>query len=86
MLPDISAQIPDDLVDFDGKGKYSDPEFVWNETVGLTAIKFLNSNKLGKEYENDMFVGDFKNGNIYHFELNNNEDYLSLKGNHEMIR
>ena len=72
------AQIPDDLVDFDGKGKYSDPEYEWSETVSPTALKFLNSDKLGKEYENDMFVGDFKNGNIYHFEFNKDRTKLNL--------
>ena len=30
---------------FNGKGKYSAPEFTWNQTVGPTAIKFLNSEK-----------------------------------------
>ena len=44
--------------------------------VGPTAVKFLNSDKLGKGYENDMFVGDFNNGYIYHFELN--EDRTEL--------
>jgi aldose sugar dehydrogenase len=68
----------DSLVDFDGKGKYSEPEFVWDETLGVTAIKFLDSNKLGKNYENDVFVGDFDLGNIYHFDLNNNRTGLSL--------
>ena len=34
------------LVDFGGKGKYSDPEFVWNETVAPTAVEFLRSVKL----------------------------------------
>jgi len=58
------------LEDFNGKGKYSDPRYEWSETVGPTALKFLNSDKLGKQYENDMFVGDFNNGNIYHFKLN----------------
>ena len=68
----------DRLVDFDEKGKYSEPEFVWNETFGVTAIKFLDSNKLGKNYENDVFVGDFDNGNIYHFDLNGKRTSLSL--------
>jgi glucose/arabinose dehydrogenase len=36
-----------DLVDFGGKGKYSDPEFEWGDTVAPTAITFLNSDKLG---------------------------------------
>ena len=69
---------PDSLVNFDGKGKYSEPEFVSNETLGITAIKFLDSNKLGKNYENDVFVGDFNNGNIYHFDLNSNRTALLL--------
>jgi glucose/arabinose dehydrogenase len=60
----------DDLVDFGGKGQYSDPEFSWEAPVGVTSIKFLNSNKLGEQYENDMFVGDFHNGFLYHFDLN----------------
>ena len=67
-----------DLVDFNNKGKYSHPEFTWNMPVGVTAIKFLNSDKLGKEYENDLYVGDHKNGRLYHFELNENRTELVL--------
>ena len=55
------------MIDFGGKGQYSSPEFTLD--VAPTALKFLNSDKLGKQYENDMFVGDIKNGNLYHFEL-----------------
>jgi aldose sugar dehydrogenase len=58
------------LVNIGGKGTYRDPEFVWNQPVGPTALKFLNSEKLGKQYQNDMFVGDIINGNLYHFKLN----------------
>ena len=36
----------DGLVDFDGKGKYSDPEFVWSVTLGPTALIFLHSDQL----------------------------------------
>jgi aldose sugar dehydrogenase len=71
---------PNDLVDFDGKGEYSDPEFSWNATVGVTGIKFLNSDKLGSKYENDMFVGEFHKGYLYHFDLNKNRTELSLNG------
>ena len=66
------------LVDFGGKGKYSPPEFTWNQTVGVTAIKFLNSDKLGKQYQNTIFVSDINNGNIYHFDLNKNRTSLLL--------
>lgn len=70
----------DDLEDFNEKGVYSDPEFSWNAPVGVTSIKFLNSDKLGEQYQNDMFVGDFHNGYLYHFDLNNKRTGLSLKG------
>ena len=68
------------LVNFDGKGKYSDPEFSWASPVGPTKIKFLNSDRLGKEYENDVFVSDVKYGKIYHFDLNGKRDGLILSG------
>lgn len=61
---------PAQLVDFDGRGEYNDPEFTWELPVGVTALQFLDSNKYGEEYENDMFVADWMNGNIYHFDLN----------------
>jgi glucose/arabinose dehydrogenase len=75
-----SSRGPDGLVDFGGKGKYRDPQFDWKQTVGPTAIKFLNSDKYGKEYQNDIFVADYNYGNIYHFDLNKNRTHLSLKG------
>jgi len=58
-----------ELQNFEGKGHYSDPELVWINTAGPTAVKFLESTKLGTTYENDMFVGDVHNGRIYHFDL-----------------
>jgi aldose sugar dehydrogenase len=51
------------------------PKFTWFRGVGPTAIKFLNSDKLGRYYQDDMFVGDIINGNIYYFKLNK-EDAL----------
>ena len=68
------------LVDFGGKGKYSDPELTWADSFGPTALKFLNSDKLGKQYQNDMFVGDINYGNIYHFKLDQNRTGLILDG------
>src|SRR5215217_6128329 len=70
----------DGLVSFDGKGKYSDPEFEWTVTLGPTAVKFLNSDKLGAEYVNDMFVSDVVTGRIYHFDLNKDRTELVLEG------
>src|SRR5919197_3484108 len=65
MLKDLDVS-----VNFGGKGKYRAPEFSWYFTVAPTALKFLNSDKLGKQYQNDMFVGDIVHGNLYHFKLN----------------
>ncbi len=70
----------DNLVHFNGKGKYSDPEFSWKNPAGPTALKFLNSDKLGKQYENDMFVAEHNRGYIYHFDLNENRTELVLPG------
>jgi aldose sugar dehydrogenase len=70
-----------DLVDFNGKGKYGDPEFSWEADsefrTAPTSIVFLNSDKFGEQYENDMFVGDVR-GNIYHFKPNTDRTKLLL--------
>jgi aldose sugar dehydrogenase len=72
--------IEDDLVNFDGRGMYSDPEFTWQQTVAPTGLDFLNSTGLGAAYQNDLFVGDYNNGNLYHFDLNENRTQLVLGG------
>ena len=69
---------PKGLVDFGGKGKYSAPEFVWNQTVAPTALRFLDSDKLGENYKNDLFVASFNRGEIYHFDLNDDRSALKL--------
>jgi glucose/arabinose dehydrogenase len=69
-----------ELVNFNGKGKYSAPEFIWKQTVGPTAIKFLDSDKYGNEYKYDLFVGDVNNGYLYHFDLNKDRSGLDLRG------
>jgi aldose sugar dehydrogenase len=74
------VDIEEDLVDFGGRGKYSDPKFVWQDSVGPTALKFLNSSALGEEYENDMFVGDIHNGIIYRFKLSEDRTELEVAG------
>jgi glucose/arabinose dehydrogenase len=71
----------DNLVDFDGRGTYSEPELDWQAEVGPTAITFLNSDKLGDEYENDLFIGTaHNNGNIYNFDLSDDRTELILNG------
>lgn len=77
---DSTSTNNEELLDFGGKGEYSDPEFIWNITVGVTALKFLDSDKMGKKYENDLFVGDYSHGRIYHFDLNPDRTGLALNG------
>lgn len=63
--------IENDLIIFDG-AKYGDPIFSWYVPVGVTDIEFLNSTKLGEKYDDNVFVGDINNGNLYFFEVNGN--------------
>lgn len=66
------------LVTFEGKGKYGEPKLVWGRTAGLTSLVFLDSDKLGTQYRNDMFISDVHNGRIYHFKLNTDRTELVL--------
>ena len=78
VIQGMKSEIEDlsQLQDFSGKGRYSDPELVWGKPVGLTSLKFLDSNKLGDNYLNDLFVGDVHRGNLYHFELSEDRTRL----------
>lgn len=78
-MGEIAPSSPKGLVNMDGKGEYSQPEFTWNNTVGVTAIEFLNSDNLGKLYENNLFVGNFHNGSVYNFKLNSDRSELILR-------
>src|SRR5919202_1662377 len=71
---------PKYLVTFGGKGVYRAPELATHETIAPTAIKFLNSDKLGKQYENTIFVGDGDFGHLYNFKLNEDRTGLVLDG------
>ena len=68
----------DRLITFDGKGQYEEPKLVWARSTGLTAIVFLDSDKLGEQYKNDIFVGNAHNGRIYHFKLTDDRNDLLL--------
>src|SRR5215212_7680633 len=72
---------PANLVDFDGKGHYNPPEFIWVKTIAPTALLYLDSDKLGSKYQNDIFVGSADGGRIFHLDLNDKRDGLVLKGN-----
>lgn len=55
-------------------------DIIWNRTVGPTGLIFMTTDKLGKQYKNDMFVADVENGRIYHFKLNQSRTGLYLDG------
>ena len=82
----VQGLAPDDfsseqeLITFGGKGKYSDPEFVWIQPIGPTALKFLHSDTLGKQYENTIFTGDVDHGYLYNFKLDQDRTRLLLSG------
>ena len=58
------------LVVFTGS-QYADPKFSWVNTVAPTGLLFFDSTELGNKYRNDLFVGDFNNGNLYWLPVNN---------------
>lgn len=74
----IASNNPEGLVNFENSGKYSPPEFTWDFSVAPTAIEFLNTDKIGSQYKNDILVGDIKYGNIYHFDLSEDRKSLEL--------
>jgi aldose sugar dehydrogenase len=73
----------DDLVNFNGRGTYSDPEFSWEAgsqfRTAPTSIAFLDSDRFGEQYANDMLVSDV-HGNIYRFKLDQERTKLLLEG------
>jgi aldose sugar dehydrogenase len=64
------------LTSFPGS-EYSDPVFSWRKTIGVTGLDFASS-VLGKKYANNIFVGDFNNGNLYYFVVNANRSGLDF--------
>lgn len=70
-----------DLATFGRENNYQYPKLTWAGTIGITAIKFLNSTELGEGYYGDMFVGDFNKGDIYRFELGENRSNILKDSN-----
>lgn len=59
-----STTTPDQLVNFQNFNYY-DPVFSWKKPVAITGIDFFHSSKLVSKYKDNLFVGDFNNGNLY---------------------
>jgi glucose/arabinose dehydrogenase len=69
----------EDLVDFGGKGMYSDPELDLGSHVAPTGITFLHSDRLGQRYEDQMFVAT-TGGRIFNLQLDEERTGLVLTG------
>jgi aldose sugar dehydrogenase len=63
------VNIADQLVNYPSS-HYADPVFSWKSPVAVTDIEFMKSSTLGQKYKNNIFVGDYNNGNLYYFEVN----------------
>ena len=59
----------DNLINLSGSA-YSDPEFSWLDTFGITAINFLHGSTLGPAYDDIVLVGMINNGFLFGLELN----------------
>jgi len=66
------------LVNFPGS-HYADPVFSWRNPVAVTDIEFMKSSKLGANYQNNIFVGDNNNGNLYFFKVNKDRTGIDLE-------
>jgi aldose sugar dehydrogenase len=67
-----------DLVNFQGSS-YGDPVFSWGRAVGVTDIEFYDSDSLGDDYTNNIFVSDANNGDLYFFEVNEDRSGLQFE-------
>ncbi len=73
-----NVTVENDLNMFGG-ARYQDPLLSWYTPVGVTDIEFPNSTKLGDKYDDNIFVGDINNGNLYFFELNGDRTGITFQ-------
>jgi len=78
MGPISRAGVSEDSLVQLSRSKYYDPVFSWADSLGITDIEFLNSDKLGQKYANNIFVGDITQGNLHFFEVNQNRSGLQF--------
>jgi hypothetical protein len=61
---------------------FDDPEFSWKWEVAPGGIGFVNSNALGPQFKNDMFVGAaipaLEGGYLFHFNLTGNREMIAV--------
>ena len=76
---------PDQLVNFPGF-KYHDPVFSWKMPIAVTGLAFFHSSKLGTKYQDNLFVGDYLNGNLYLFKVNSERSGLTFDSNQQALK
>src|SRR5919202_2430470 len=74
----------DQLVKYPGS-HYTDPVFSWKNPIAATGIEFMKSLVLGDKYKNNIFVGDYNNGNLYYFEVNGTRTGIKLDSIQENV-
>lgn len=81
MGPSASEEEIGNLVSLSKNSNYSEPEISWAEPPALTDIEFINSSDLGQDYTNNLLIGDYNNGNLYFFKLNDDRSGLDVQDN-----
>jgi glucose/arabinose dehydrogenase len=76
---------PDQMVNFPGF-KYHDPVFSWKKPIAVTGLAFFHSSKLGTKYQDNLFVGDYLNGNLYFFKVNSERSGLTFDSNQQVLK
>jgi aldose sugar dehydrogenase len=78
----VEVNGPDEVINYPGS-HYAEPVFSWKNPVAVTGIEFMKSAMLGQTYENNVFVGDYNNGNLYYFEVNSTRTGIKLDTSEE---
>lgn len=67
-----------ELVDLPGS-IYSEPEFSWLDTIGVTGLQFLHGSALGTTYDDRLLVGCINAGHLWWFRLNPQRDGVAVE-------
>src|SRR5688572_9828943 len=62
--------------------QYRDPEFSWKWEVAPGGLGFVNSDALGRQFQNDLFMGaataNLEGGYLFHFNLTGNRNKIAV--------
>ena len=79
-IADSAQVMRNRLVMFPG-AHYSNPELTWKFEVAPAAIGFVHGRGLGKEYENDLFMGGarttLRGGHLFRFKFTGNRRHIA---------